>query len=1241
MTTYETYENILNQYNWTGLGQAGYTQALPTTSISTDASGFYTLSYHFVADQNDLLSNGYYQSTEDEYAYFITPSQLQRDITETILHANSSYDYSYSVFFGDVAKVNFSTDTAPNSEIVIGQMYETAPDFLNQPNIGGYSYDYNPTTQPIEEKYGDVWFNEGFTGWDQGKVGRIDFHNVMHELGHALGLKGDNTLSSNIDNQKFTIMSYNLVSGMDTGGLSNDVTPSGLQLLDIAAIQEIYGREFSTRSGDTTYGISTAFSSTAINDAFIYTIWDGNGNDTISADGFYESGLGAGALSGAVIDLRQGEFSSIGSSVTAARATDNVAVAFHTIIEDAIGSVKGDLIIGNSWNNKLEGGSGNDTIYGDGIVYDGNKGFGAIANEHESESGVAADTNGSGDDELNGGLGNDTLYGGAGTDKYIYNLGDGNDVIIDSDSVDLVFGVGIDFSDLSVSQIGNDFIWNFADGGTVTIQDYYLNTTGATDTITYDGNQGGWAHAAITGQSLNGTDNSDVLSGSSGNDILSGGKGNDLLLGGAGNDKIYLDMSSPGNSGDDDRAYGGSGNDQIWGLRGSDYIDGGTGNDYIEAGWGDIEIIGAAGDDQILINGYGQQQVISGGAGNDIIDYAAYTSETVVQFNNYSAQIDGGAGDDYIKIWYGGDYTVDLGDGDDTFKNAHGSHNLTTVSTVTDTSGNDNYTIQAKDTSILDYQGNDRYFLVRGYGVTTIDDRDGSDYIDTDWKLFDNGSGSGALQKIRSADQMGNDLVLDMYTQNLNNSSTFGAHIVTIKDYYNGNKIESIKFSDVGLISLDSYISASLNSTNITGTSGDDVALQGTSNDDLIHALDGNDDVSGLSGDDIIFGGNGNDVIDAGDGNDNIYGGLGDDTLTGGTGNDSFIFESLAEITANTDHITDLELGDNINLSAIPGLIFIGNGSFTNTANEMRYVFENGSTAIEIDSTGDGVRDHRIIIDNGEFDIVEDINAPGTFKAIDNSIITGTSGDDILIGTNTDETISGLAGNDTIDGGGGVDTVDYSTSSSAVTVNIQSGTASDGEGGTDTLSGIENIRGSSFNDVLVGNNALDNTIWGGAGNDNVQGRAGSDTLYGDDGADTLKGANGDDVLHGGTGNDLIYGHADDDILYGGDGLDALWGHSGADTFVFEAASAYNERDNVKDFSLTDGDKIDLSDLLAGYDPIADLITDFVQITDNGTHSYVAVDADGGADNFQQVAQLSAITGLTDEATLEANGTLIV
>jgi len=213
-------------------------------------------------------------------------------------------------------------------------------------------------------------------------------------------------------------------------------------------------------------------------------------------------------------------------------------------------------------------------------------------------------------------------------------------------------------------------------------------------------------------------------------------------------------------------------------------------------------------------------------------------------------------------------------------------------------------------------------------------------------------------------------------------------------------------------------------------------------------------------------------------------------------------------------------------------------------------------------------------------------------------------------------------------------------STSGVTVNIHNGTASDGLGGTDTLVSIENIVGSEFNDVLVGNNLLENELWGLGGNDNLQGRGATDIMHGGDGSDTIRGGDDDDLLYGGADTDYLYGNADNDYLDGGAGVDALWGHTGADTFGFTAGDAFTGSDNIKDFSLADGDKLDISDLLQGYDELTDLITDFVQITDNGTHSFLKVDVDGGADNFVQIAQMSFTTGLTDEESLETGGTLI-
>ncbi|PCI57211.1 MAG: hypothetical protein COB36_02810 [Alphaproteobacteria bacterium] len=141
----------------------------------------------------------------------------------------------------------------------------------------------------------------------------------------------------------------------------------------------------------------------------------------------------------------------------------------------------------------------------------------------------------------------------------------------------------------------------------------------------------------------------------------------------------------------------------------------------------------------------------------------------------------------------------------------------------------------------------------------------------------------------------------------------------------------------------------------------------------------------------------------------------------------------------------------------------------------------------------------------------------------------------------------------------------------------------------------------------------------------------SDTLTGTDQSQSLVGLSGDDVLYGGNG---------DDVLYGGQGADTLHGEAGADTFVFEASSAFSNIDTITDFDVSESDVIDIAYLLSGYDPLTDAISDFVQITNNGTDSVLSVDADGGADSFVQVATLLGVTGLTDEDALEASGNLI-
>ncbi|MGN8125850.1 LapA family giant adhesin, partial [Pseudomonas sp. 22082] len=103
---------------------------------------------------------------------------------------------------------------------------------------------------------------------------------------------------------------------------------------------------------------------------------------------------------------------------------------------------------------------------------------------------------------------------------------------------------------------------------------------------------------------------------------------------------------------------------------------------------------------------------------------------------------------------------------------------------------------------------------------------------------------------------------------------------------------------------------------------------------------------------------------------------------------------------------------------------------------------------------------------------------------------------------------------------------------------------------------------------------------------------GNDTLLGGAGNDILFGSGGNDLLDGGKGNDILLGGTGNDTLIGGQGNDILIGGSGADTFVWKAGDTGN--DVIKDFKASEGDRIDLRDLLQG--ETGSTIDNFLKIT---------------------------------------------
>lgn len=169
--------------------------------------------------------------------------------------------------------------------------------------------------------------------------------------------------------------------------------------------------------------------------------------------------------------------------------------------------------------------------------------------------------------------------------------------------------------------------------------------------------------------------------------------------------------------------------------------------------------------------------------------------------------------------------------------------------------------------------------------------------------------------------------------------------------------------------------------------------------------------------------------------------------------------------------------------------------------------------------------------------------------------LIGGDGADSLFGGSGDDYLVGGDGADVIDGGEGLDWVDAHGATAGVTLDLTLGTMTDAYGNVDSVTGVENIRGSQFDDDVTGDDAV-NEFQGFDGNDRLRGMggtdflwgfAGNDTLDGGDGNDALIAGDGDDNLLGGLGIDFLFGERGNDALDGNEGDDRLFGGSGEDT----------------------------------------------------------------------------------------------
>jgi Ca2+-binding RTX toxin-like protein len=855
-------------------------------------------------------------------------------------------------------------------------------------------------------------------------------------------------------------------------------------------------------------------------------------------------------------------------------------------IEEAIGSQLGDTLLGSAVSNYLYGAGGNDRI-------DGRDG------DDRLWGGSGNDTvlGGAGRDTIGGEAGNDSLQGGADND--ILQGGKGIDTIDGGNGIDIV---RYDYESVLSNQVSMP-------GVTVSLSITGEQTIAPGDSDTLNSIEG-----------LIGSYKSDTLTGTNGDNVIAALHGNDSVLGGAGNDSID---GGPGR----DTIDGGSGDDLIEGLDDNDSIRGGAGNDTLIGSGGHDTIDGGAGTDvasysgvranyQVTVTGNGSATVLDlRTTGTDGMDWL--TNVEILQFSDGSTAIGTyqppvsppsmSFSSSSISIpedapivpgtWMTvADVTL-VNPGNAALNFSHGGDADRFVISPTMTGAVLNFIVPA-----LDFETKPTYTYTISVDDPTIGplgsiEAIGSftvNVIDVDETPVTNTAPSSIsflaapiAEDIPPGTLVGSVSGIDpdagdTLTFHLTNDAggrfrLDGAHIIATGapglDYETATSHQiEITATDTGGLSLEQIFSIAVTDvpegppppTIITGSRGND-AIEGTDGDDVIDAGAGND---------TAHGGGGNDTLRGEAGNDHLFGDEGSDELVGGAGNDTYVL----------DQLLDLGLDDSI-----------------------------------IEVGGGGIDTVRLLADEWvHFSLAENV---------ENLIVTG----DVLlghyVGNALSNSITGTASMEIIDGGIGADTMVGGAGSDSYYVDslldrvVETGSDDRDAIYTDLssyslarIANIEILEYTGTGDFIGTGNALNNDIYGGAGDDTLTGGAGSDWLEGragadlyivdmhdmvsegaeDDGAiDTVRssgswmlddvrienleltggahtfgignasnnvitGNDGGNLLLGGGGDDTLSGGRGHDTLEGEIGIDHLAGGLGNDTYVIDADDIVTE-----------------------------------------------------------------------------------
>lgn len=792
---------------------------------------------------------------------------------------------------------------------------------------------------------------------------------------------------------------------------------------------------------------------------------------------------------------------------------------------------------------------------------------------------------------VQGGKGNDQFVNSSGKTHYLFNVGDGQDVISDIgnsaliDRFEFVKGSGIQLKNLVVTQDGNDLVIDADAGDKITIKDWYLSadnkieefvtysnagnpiisTASFIEAMPYMTNRAPVVALQISDVTANegvaftytfptGTftdpDVGDVLGyvatladGSSlpgwlvfnsATKMFSGSPGlqdmGTLSVRVIAYDQLgeeAVDIFSITVNTTRNIVSGTNGNDSLTGTAAADLIYGYGGNDLLDGSAGADALIGGDGNDMYVVDNVSDVVIENPNEGTDLVRSSVTYT---INSNIENLTLTG---------------TAAINGTGNTLDNLIIGNSA--VNTLTGGAGNDTLDGGAGADILIGGIGDDTYIVDNTGDVITENSDEGIDTVQSS--------------------------VTYTLTANVENLTLIGAAAINgtgniLNNILIGNSAANILSGGIG---ADTMVGGAGNDTYVVDNISDIVIENFNEGTDLVQSsvtyilgdnienltLTGTAAVNGTGNDldNILTGNSAVNILNGGAGNDTLNGGAGADTMIGGTGNDIYVVDIASDVVI-----------ENVN----EGVDTVQSSVTYTLGNNIENLTLTGTTAIN-----------------------------GTGNAFDN-ILTGNSAINTLTGGAGNDTLDGGAGADKMSGGTGNDTYVVDNVSDVVTENTNEGTDLVQSSVTYTLgNNVENLTltgtaaingtGNALDNVLIGNSAI-NTLTGGAGNDTLDGGAGADKLIGGVGNDLYIVDNAGDLITenanegsdsvlssvtftlaanvenltltgsaaingtGNTLNNILMGNSANNTLSGGTGADTMSGGAGNDTYVVDNIS---------------------------------------------------------------------------------------